>query len=427
MMKKDEMKKWIATNNYHVAIAKHIVKKNASNVKTKEENNVIIMTGFSSFIGQACNDFVMNNFQDEIFNDLCNEVYISLHELIEKNLFVIENDTPNYKTYTYITKSGEQKERSSYFDLYRTIENFLYSEKKNFTMITTKNDSKLYEEYEEVVKDKDDKPLKDKKGNVVTVTKKVSIAKNNESNNINSNKRIKYYVSILRFEKKVSETDNGEEVTLYDEVASIPEKYSLYDNVLQRDEVIRYFRYIKVSYPKYYSDIVKIFESLLNGFTYEEIEKYYDIKVSRVKYLMPIIRKTWNDKESVSIKESISDSMYCDTTKNKGTTYYINRDKRKTVIPTIKKSGFEKFETPSIPLSCGIVDTYEIFKARFEKNEKSDNLYIDNAMKYNSYRNVWGTKSKTVCIMYDNTLFARLKCSYKAKEIMKKKLENVAI
>lgn len=417
MMKKEEMKNWIATNNYHITISKHIVKKNASGIKTKEENGMIKMTGYNSFIGSSCYEFVSNNFQDEIFNDLCNEVYIALHELIEKDLFEVIDDTPNYKEYTIINKQGEQATRFSYFDLYRTIENFLYSEKKNFTMIQTSSEKSLYETFTDKVT-----KIMDGKKVIVDVDRKVSVAKNNELTNINANKRIKYYASILRFEQKVNEDDNGNDITLAEET-DIPENTCLYENVLQRDEILSYFKYIKIKYPKYYSDVVKIFESLLNGFTYEEIELRHDIKVARIKYLMPIIRKTWNEYTSVSVLPAISDSKHCDTTRNKGTTYYINREKRASVKAIITRATLPR-ETKSIPLSCGIVDTYDIFKAKFEKNKESDEKYIDNATNYTGYKNVFGIRSNTICVVDGSKILYRLKCSDKAKEVFKEKLEN---
>ena len=399
-MKKTDYMEWIAINNYHVAITKHIVKKNASKIKGVETDKYFSMTGFSSFIGQSCLDMVTNNFNDNIFDDLCNEVYIALHDLIQKGLFSVQNNEPKYEMYEIVNKKGEVVKRSSYFDLYRTIENFLYSEKKNFTMIATTSNNKLYEELD---------------------GKKVSVAKNNESTNINNNKRIKYYSSIIRFENAINEDKDGNVQSLID---TLETQTNSIDNVMNRFEIELFFTLIKKHYPKYHDDMKTIFNCLLLGFTYEEIELNHNISVSRIKYLMPILRQKYNEYcLTVNITKSINDDIYCDTTRNKSNTYYINRDKRiKPITRIIKVTDIYQSPIKSRPLECGIID-----------KEEFENIREENYIKRNGngndikYKNVYGSKSKTLIILENGKMYAKLNCSKKALETFKKKLSHVAL
>ena len=85
-----------------------------------------IASNSTHFCNKSCLDIVNSGYTQHILDDIKQEVFITLFDMIENNNVWLENNELVFNTYI----NSKDKKTSYFVKLYRTIENFFYSEKK---------------------------------------------------------------------------------------------------------------------------------------------------------------------------------------------------------------------------------------------------------------------------------------------------------
>lgn len=282
----------------------------------------------SHFCNKSCLDIVNSGYTQHILDDIKQEVFLTLFNLIENNhcTYIETSEENKIEFDTYI--NSNDKETSYFMHLFKTVEKFFYSEKKQ-------NESRYTKiKYDE--KKHGSKAFVDSDGNLC-------------------DRFGNAYLKGCRMEYLDSYNDDATSVNSsnYREyLHSIQQENSL-ENIVERDDIRTFFKLVKKHYPKYYSDFCGIFEGLHNGYSYEEISKVLDIKITRIWYLIPLLRQKYQEfreYSKIELEKTWNVSLYSDTTRNKGCTYYINRENKKDmIIPKITKTYKEEKRIVSTP------------------------------------------------------------------------------
>ncbi|MCR5453192.1 MAG: hypothetical protein K6F00_11250 [Lachnospiraceae bacterium] len=102
---KDFLINYIGNNNIYKVISKSIVRKIASN--KADRNNT------------SCLEMLKANFKHEIFEDIAEDIFICIYELIQEDKCYINKESRLITFDTYITEDG--KEKSYYLELYKSV------------------------------------------------------------------------------------------------------------------------------------------------------------------------------------------------------------------------------------------------------------------------------------------------------------------
>lgn len=265
-----------AHEKFTIAIIKSIVG-SARKVVDKDGNEKTR----SHFCFNACYEIVKSGYTDPILDDIKQEVFITLFELIQENHLRLENNQLVFDT--YINTKGN--ETSYFLHLFKTVEKYLYNQKQKITKIESYNLS----DYDDIGKDE------------------------------NENEKRKAYTTYSFFASRLVD--------------------SKLENIATYEYVKTLFKHLKTKYPKHFSKMCTIVECLYYGYSQTQIEKLTQGEISQrqIWYLLPIIREEFKkldlhvtistDKTRKEIDRKYNPLMYCKVVSSNGNTYYINREK----------------------------------------------------------------------------------------------------
>lgn len=339
---KNDILNFIVENDLHSRFTISIIKK-LSTTGIKKKDGTISFAFSDVYL-----DIVNSGYTDPIIDDLKQEVFLELINLVNDECVYIgedENEKSCLIFEDYINDNG--KEKSYYLNLYHVVRNYMNNQKKHIDRSAICID--LYDE-------------------------------NNEEVTVST--KNKDYKRLLAS----SLSDNSLE------------------NVAGRKDIQLIFGYLKVKYPKHISLMCKVFELLYIGYTYDEIAKALNITKNKVRYQISLMRSVFDDTTlEIKYDRNYYASLFSDTTRNKCTTTYINKEVRKDVTATIKKDTISKNTYNSIPLSCGILD--DMTK---EKINKIVADRLEETMKNSvSFTNIYDRKKQCINVVNNNgtTLF----------------------
>ena len=283
-------------------------------LKMHERFTICIIKNIASHSEHQCNkaclDIIKSGYTQHILEDIKQNIFEELLVLYKENKVHLKNNQLIFDT--YINNKGI--EQTYYYNLYKVIRNTFYTEKKHNESRYTKIKYDIKKHGAKAHFDENGY-LCDKFGNAYLKGCKMEYL-DSYNNDITSTNGRNY--------KEFLYNVNGENSLI---------------NIAYREDIKQFFETIKEQYPKYYSEFCGIFEYLYKGYSYKEISKALSIQERRIKYLIPLLREKYKEImiDGINIKKSINDNLYCDRTRNKSTTYYINRTKTTFVTPTIKR------------------------------------------------------------------------------------------
>lgn len=295
--------KMITDEQLHVKITKSIIRKIASN--PKHHSNV------------SCMQIVNSGYTDSIFEDLTQEIFITLFELYNNGLLTVEDNKLVFATYT----DNNDNEKSHYLDLYKTLEKYLYGNKQKDIS----------------------RPKKRKDGSIYYTTGTLYYDSYTDSKEVTI--KSKEYIHFLK--------ETAETITLED----------LSNNGLVQE----LYRTIKRLYPKHYINACNILQCRYNEMTIKETAEFLHLSRRQVERVM-------YDKIIPCLK-SIQYDRYINDVEMFGTVNHVPQTPTKQDWKDYKPKKEKSFNTPSIPVQETITE-YE--KKAFEKvkQEKQDALEL---------------------------------------------------
>ncbi len=383
---------FIAYNDIHTRYTISIIKSIAGNP--------------AHFCNNSCMDIVNSGYTQTIFDDIKQEVFLCLFDMVENNNVTMKDNKLVFNTYI----NSNDKETSYFVKLYRVVENFFYSEKKQSESRYTKIKYDVNKHGTRAHVDEKGY-LCDKFGNAYLKGCKMEYldSYNDDVTSINASSYKEFLYS--------TQQENG------------------LQNATFRKDIKSFFRIIKAKYPKYYSDFCGIFQGLYQGYSYKEIAVAMNTTERRIKYLIPLFREKYTEimVNGIDLDKEKYISMYGDVTRNHGGINYINRENNKDMY-FISVNGIEKYMiVPRVkqynkvtilykePLHKANYDydvpQYEIERMNKEKEEKA--RAIDERTK--KYINVLDNKKKRLLVINESgdTLYT-IPLKYHGKENIEK-------
>ena len=361
-IKKEEIKKqytnvleYIAELSIHKKFAHSIVESIANNQK--------------HFCNSSCMDIVKSGYTQDIFEDIQTEVYLALDKMYREKKVWLENNELKFETFP----DKNNKPVPYYVKLYHTVYETLYNEKKNIDPRYTKIKYNEKKHGKNAFVDENGY-LCDKFGNAYL-----------------KGCKIEYLDSYNDDTTSTSASD-------YRQFLYSTQQENALENVAYREDIKKFFRTIKALYPKYYSDFCGIFECFHKGYTYKETATILHTTERRIKYLVPIMRDKYNEilVNGINIEKQKNSNIYCDTTRNTSTTYYIKRTRCTMVTPTIKKVQVqEDIYKHSIKNYEYDLPQWQREQWQHEKEEQQQQL-LDNVTQH---INVVDIKNKTIVVI----------------------------
>lgn len=325
----------IVSEKLHEKITIGIIKCLAKNPIKRKNSNIVDFSQTIPYI-----EMINKGFTESIVDDLKQEVYIAMHEMILKNQLVKEENKLIFKTYY----DKNDNEKSCYLLLFKTIRNYVNKEKRH-----DKNGKFSLDDYTILENENKDSEKK----NIVTV-------------NHNSNTYIQYLACL--------------------------QKSNSMETLSQRVDIKSIMRMIKKDYPKHYSNIVTVFAYRYKGLTYDEIALKMNLTKNKVRYCIEMLRNTFN-KYAFSIDSDSKDSnsiFYGCTTYVNKQIFPTKKDIDNYFVRVEKEKSKPKYASHSYPLTCGIISSYDDNKLyesmKLEKNTSTIGNYSYTFM-YNQSNN----------------------------------------
>lgn len=226
---KQSICEYIAKTNTHVIVTKSIIKSIA--MSGIDENGKVKNDCYTSCMKMYSNHF--DTSKEPIFEDLCNDIYIELHNLVFSGECTIENGFIKLGTYETVNKDGEKKIVSSWIKLYKALRVGLSQYKNTNSQLAVS-------------------------GNYI-------VGYDDENN-----------------EYIVSEKSNNYRL----ELAKIADN----DKTIARNDLQSFFKVLKKEYPKQCEKMTDVVCCLIDGLTQEETAKELSVSVRTIQRYIKSIR-----------------------------------------------------------------------------------------------------------------------------------------